>query len=164
MKVKIVNTSGKKNPEYKTSGSSCMDLMAYTATIDTESLYNAEVTTDPFTKNKIVVIYPGGRALIPTGIRVQTEPGYEAQVRPRSGLALKNGITVLNTPGTIDSDYTGEIKIILANLGLRPFSVYDGDRIAQLGFYKVEKVELETVEELSDTERGDGGFGHTGVS
>ena len=102
------------------------------------------------------------RLLIPTGLFIQLPDGYEAQVRPRSGLAIKQGITCLNTPGTIDSDYRGEIKVILINLGKEPQTLHNGDRIAQMVISKVEKAGLVLVEQLNDTQRGEGGFGHTG--
>jgi dUTP pyrophosphatase len=109
-----------------------------------------------------VVIHPGKRALIPTGLRAAIPAGYEIQVRPRSGLAYKNGITVLNTPGTIDSDYRGEIGVILMNHGSEPFTVTNGMRIAQLVLAPVIRADFFTVQSLDDTERGNGGFGHTG--
>lgn len=111
-----------------------------------------------------VEIAPGRTSLIPTGIRLAIPPGYEGQVRPRSGLALKHGITCLNSPGTIDSDYRGEIKVILINLGQESFAVRRGDRIAQLVFNKIAQAGLVEVSELPETERGVGGFGSTGTS
>ena len=143
MKVKIVNTSRHPLPKYATPLSAGMDLHA--------SL-EAPVTLAPMQ-----------RALIPTGIRIELPAGYEAQVRPRSGLAIKHGITVLNTPGTIDADYRGEIRVILANLSDTPFTVYDGGRIAQLVVTRCEHVEWQPVDALDETARGCGGFGHTGV-
>ncbi len=110
-----------------------------------------------------VSVVPGGAVLIPTGIRVAIPGGYEWQIRPRSGLALKHGITVLNSPGTIDSDYRGPVGVILINHGTKSFTVRRGDRIAQAVLARVESVEMEVVAELSETERGEGGFGHTGV-
>ena len=109
-----------------------------------------------------VVLKPGERAAIPTGLVFEVPPGYEVQVRPRSGLALKHGIACLNSPGTIDADYRGEIKIILGNLGQESFEIRRGDRIAQLVAGPVARATLETAEDLSETERGGGGFGHTG--
>src|SRR5210317_369793 len=109
---------------------------------------------------KEVVIAPGKRALLPTGIAIALPPGIEAQIRPRSGLAIKNGIGLLNSPGTIDADYRGEIKIILINLGDEPFSVKRGDRIAQMVVREVFQGEWRTVDELPETDRNDGGFGH----
>lgn len=111
-----------------------------------------------------VVIVPGSRVLVPTGLQVAVPPGYEIQVRPRSGLALHHGICVLNSPGTIDADYRGEIKIILANLGTEPFVVRRGDRIAQLVLARVPRAVLVECDELPASGRGEGGFGHTGVT
>lgn len=110
-----------------------------------------------------VVIAPGGRALIPTGLTLELPPGYEGQVRPRSGLALKHGVTVLNSPGTIDSDYRGEVKVILINLGQEPVTIRRGDRIAQLVVAPVVQAEWQEVDALDPTARGAGGFGSTGV-
>ena len=141
-KVKIVNTSKNPLPEYKTEGSSGVDLRA---NID-ETMY----------------VYPMKRTLVPTGLFIAIPKGYEAQVRPRSGLAINNGIIVLNTPGTIDADYRGELKVILANFSDTTFKVEPGDRIAQMVFSKCEKVKWDLVDELDETERGSGGFGHTG--
>ena len=130
-------------PRYETAGAAGMDLRAR---VDTP-----------------VTIGPGKRELIPTGIRIELPPGFEAQVRARSGLAVKHGIGLVNGIGTIDSDYRGEIKICLINLGEEPFTVNDGDRVAQLVIAKYVRVKINAVESLSDTKRGDGGFGHTGI-
>lgn len=143
MKVKVINTSDNKLPAYETTGSAGMDLRA--------KIYN------------FITLRPGERMLIPTGLKIQLPKGYEAQVRPRSGLALKKGITVLNSPGTIDSDYTGEIGVILINHGKEDFIISSGERIAQLVFNKVEQIEWEVVDSLEETERGEGGFGSTGT-
>lgn len=113
--------------------------------------------------DEAVTLLPGERRLIPTGLKIQLPEGYEAQVRPRSGLALKHGLTVLNAPGTIDSDYRGEIGVLLINLGQEPVTVRRGDRIAQLVVQPVKDVQWRVVDELTDTERGSGGFGHSGV-
>ena len=110
-----------------------------------------------------VTIKPGETRLIPTGIFIAVPPGYEAQIRPRSGLALKNGITFLNSPGTIDSDYRGEVKIIMTNLGKEPFTVENGMRIGQMVFSRVYRGEFIIVDELDETDRNEGGFGHTGI-
>ena len=110
-----------------------------------------------------VTINPGDRALIPTGFKMALPVGYEAQVRPRSGLAIKNGISVLNTPGTIDEDYRGEVGVILINLGKEAFKIKRGDRVAQMVINKVEQADIEVVTDLSETSRSTGGFGHTGV-
>ena len=142
MEVKIVNKSNHRLPEYATVDSAGMDLKA---NID-----------EPF------VLGPLERQMVPTGIFIQLPKGTEAQVRPRSGLAAKNGITVLNSPGTIDSDYTGEIKVILINLSNENFVVNPGDRIAQTVVARYERVEWNEVATLDETERGEGGFGHTG--
>ena len=130
-------------PGYMTAGAAGMDLLAAVA--------------GPLT------LLPGKRALVPTGLQLALPAGVEAQVRPRSGLAIKHGISVLNSPGTIDADYRGEIKIILANLGEEPFVVKRGDRIAQLVFGRVFRASFSEVETLPETGRGEGGFGHTGM-
>ena len=130
-------------PKYETSGSSGMDIAAYI--------------------EKEVIINPGEKALIPTGFSLSIPQGYEVQIRPRSGLAAKKGVTVLNTPGTIDSDYRGEIKVILINLSKDIFYVKSGERIAQMVVCPVKQVALEEVNELSETNRGVGGFGSTGT-
>ncbi len=142
MKIRIVNKSRHSLPEYKTAFSAGMDLYA---NLDQD-----------------LILKPLERALIPTGIYVELPEGTEAQVRPRSGLALKSGITVLNTPGTIDSDYRGEVGIILINLSKEDYRVKDGERIGQMIIARHEKAEWIEVEELNSSERGVGGFGHTG--
>jgi dUTP pyrophosphatase len=142
MKVKIVSCSKHPLPAYETIASAGMDLRA---NID-----------EP------IMLKPLERALVPTGIFIELPVGYEAQVRPRSGLAFKKGVTVLNTPGTIDADYRGEVKVILVNLSNEDFLVNDGERVAQMIVSAHEKVEWTQVDELIDTERGAGGFGHTG--
>ena len=143
MKVKVVNKSNNALPTYETKNSAGMDLRA--------CLPDGPVTLQPMQ-----------RALIPTGLYIEIPEGYEGQVRPRSGLAFKHGITVLNTPGTIDADYRGELKQILINLSDEPFVINNGDRIAQIVFARCEQAEMVEVENLSETERGAGGFGHTG--
>ena len=142
MKIKIVNRSHHALPQYATALSAGLDLRA-----------NLE---------EDITLQPMERRLVPTGLSIALPEGYEAQVRPRSGLALKHGITLLNTPGTIDADYRGEIGVIMVNLSDTPFNIADGDRIAQLVIARYEQVEWEAVEALDSTERGDGGFGHTG--
>jgi dUTP pyrophosphatase len=142
MQVKIVNRSKHALPAYETKASAGMDLRA---NIDAP-----------------VVLEPLGRALIPTGLFIALPEGYEAQIRPRSGLAAKHGISVLNSPGTIDADYRGEIKVILVNLSNEPFTIEDGERVCQMVVAKHEHVAWECVEVLDETERGEGGFGHTG--
>lgn len=142
MEVEIINRSRHPLPAYATEGSAGMDLRA-----------NVE---EP------VTLRAGERRLIPTGIYIALPAGYEAQVRPRSGLALKKGIGLLNSPGTIDSDYRGEVGVILVNLSQEDFVVHDGDRIAQMVIARYEQIRWKSVETLEDTERGSGGFGHTG--
>ena len=141
-KVKIVNRSGQPLPAYATELSAGMDLRA--------DLDNP------------LILEPLERILVPTGLFIALPPGFEAQVRPRSGLAAKHGVTVLNTPGTIDADYRGEIKVILVNLSRTPFQIAPGERIAQLVVARHERVEWETADVLDETERGTGGFGSTG--
>ena len=143
IQVRVVRKTQHALPEYETDHSAGMDLRA-----DLE---------------ETVVLDPGGRTLIPTGLYIEIPAGYEAQVRPRSGLALKRGLTVLNAPGTIDADYRGEVGVILANLSQEVQSVEPGERIAQLLFAPVTRGQLVEVEVLSETERGRGGFGSTGV-
>lgn len=143
MKVQIINKSKHALPSYATIASAGMDLRA---NLDTP-----------------VVLKPLRRCLVPTGLFMALPVGYEAQVRPRSGLAIKKGITVLNTPGTIDADYRGEVCVILVNLSAEEFVIEDGERIAQMVIARHEQVEWQPVEVLDDTERGAGGFGHSGT-
>lgn len=142
MKIKIVNKSKHSLPEYSTDNSAGMDLMA---NID-----------------RSIELKPLERAIIPTGLFIELPAGYEAQIRPRSGLAIKHGISVLNTPGTIDADYRGEICVILINLSNNIYTINDGERISQMIISRHENVEWDLVEVLEETERGAGGFGHTG--
>ena len=135
--------AGVQLPRYESPGAAGMDLKAFTG---------ADMTIPPM-----------GRAKIPTGLFVEIKQGYEAQVRPRSGLAIRHGVTVLNAPGTIDSDYRGELEVILINLGAEPFTVKNGDRIAQMVISPVARAEVSEAELLSETERGTGGFGSTGI-
>jgi dUTP pyrophosphatase len=140
---KLDHGSGVELPSYETPEAAGMDVRA--------------AVEEPFT------LEPGQRALIPTGFRMALPPGYEAQIRPRSGLAWKQGITMLNSPGTIDSDYRGEVKVLAINHGDEPFVINKGDRIAQMVIAPVFRAETETVDNLPETNRGDGGFGSTGV-
>lgn len=142
--IAVINDSPYPLPEYATTQSAGLDLRAHLA--------------EP------LLLQPGERALIPTGLRMALPPGWEAQVRPRSGLALKQGITVLNSPGTIDADYRGQVGVILINHGADPFSVEPGERIAQLVFARFEQAVWQPVKELDQTERAEGGFGHSGRS
>lgn len=145
IKVKIINKSHHPLPQYGTFEAAGMDVRAY--------LPEGEI-----------VINPGQRVLIPTGLYMQLPSGYECQIRPRSGLAINNGITILNSPGTVDADYRGEICVILANLGQEDFHVKDGDRVCQMVIKEYTKVEWESAERLDRTEREDGAFGHTGIN
>lgn len=166
--------TGNQLPSYETPASAGMDVRADFWHVVEKFLFNAtlnrhdsEYTDEDGETHKIQVIEsltinPGGRALIPTDLRVAVPEGYELQVRPRSGLALKNGITVLNTPGTIDADYRGEIGVIVINHGTEPFTIMAGDRIGQIVLNKVERIEWQQVDTLPDTTRGEGGFGSTG--
>lgn len=142
MKVKIVNHSPYPCPSYATPQSAGVDLRANIP--------------------ESVVLQPLQRTLVPTGLYIALPPGYEAQVRPRSGLALKHGITVLNSPGTVDADYRGELRTILVNLSQEPFEIVPGERIAQMVIARHEQVQWEQVDELDETLRGEGGFGSTG--
>ena len=140
--VKIINTSNNTLPEYATTGSSGMDLRAFL--------------------DQPIILEPMQRALVPTGLFIELSDNLEAQVRPRSGLALKQGLTCLNSPGTVDADYRGEIKVILINLSVEPQPIHSGDRIAQIVVQQVEKISWQLVEQIDSTERGVGGFGSTG--
>ena len=142
VEIKIVNTSDNPTPEYATEGSAGMDLRAW--------------LPEP------VILNPMERKLIPTGLFLEIPEGYEVQIRPRSGMAIHHGITCLNSPGTVDSDYRGEIKIILVNLSAEPHTINSGERIAQMIVSKFEKAILKTVNQVQSTARGTGGFGHTG--
>ncbi|MFM6924109.1 MAG: dUTP diphosphatase [Ferruginibacter sp.] len=142
VQVNVVNTSSNPLPEYATAGSAGMDIRANLAAP--------------------VALQPMERSLVPTGLFIELPDGYEAQIRPRSGMALKQGITCLNSPGTVDSDYRGELKVILVNLGNTTQVINHGDRIAQMVIAKTEKAALILVEQLNDSHRGEGGFGHTG--
>lgn len=142
MKIRIVNKSKHELPQYATSLSAGLDLRA---NIDSP-----------------IILGPMERCLVPTGLFMALPAGYEAQVRPRSGLALKKGVTVLNSPGTIDADYRGEVCIVLVNLSTEPFTIEDGERVAQMVIARHEQAEWEVTEVLDETERGEGGFGHSG--
>ena len=143
MKVKIINKSQWPLPQYATAQSAGVDL-------------RANITSE-------IILEPLCRTIVPTGLFLEIPAGYEAQVRPRSGLALKHGITVLNTPGTVDADYRGELMTLLVNLSQEPFVINPGERIAQMVVARHEQVKFTVVEELDETERGDGGYGHTGT-
>lgn len=142
MNINIINNSGHPLPQYETAHAAGMDIRAF---------IEAEITIKPLQ-----------RVLVPTGLYIELPVGFEAQIRPRSGLAYKHGISIVNSPGTIDADYRGEIKVLLVNLSDTDFVVNNGDRIAQMVIAKHETIAWNTVEELSDTARGAGGYGHTG--
>jgi dUTP pyrophosphatase len=144
MKIRIVNNSKHSLPEYKTVSSAGMDLCA--------------------NLDDLVCIKPLERRLIPTGLFVELPEGFEAQIRPRSGLCIKHGITILNSPGTIDADYRGEVQIIVINLSDKEYIIHDGDRLCQMVIAKHERIEWDMVHELNETDRGSGGFGHTGIT
>jgi len=142
MEIKIINTSGHPLPQYETAHAAGMDL-------------RASITEE-------MILKPLQRLLVPTGLFIELPIGYEAQIRPRSGLAYKHGISIVNAPGTIDADYRGEIKVLLVNLSDTDFKIVNGDRIAQMVVAKHETVSWRTVEQLGETARGEGGYGHTG--
>jgi dUTP pyrophosphatase len=142
MEIKVINKSDNQLPEFQTEFSAGVDLRAFL--------------------NNPLVIKPLERVLIPTGLYLELPEGYEAQIRPRSGLAFKNGITILNSPGTIDADYRGEIKILLINLSTENFTIQSGDRICQMVISKYEHFNWSLTSEINETQRGEGGFGHTG--
>lgn len=140
--VNIINRSDNPLPHYATEGSSGMDLRAFL--------------------EQDLVLQPMERTLVPTGLFIELPEGYEVQVRPRSGLAIKQGLTCLNSPGTVDADYRGELKVILINLSTEPQTIRSGDRVAQMVMQKIEKINWQPVETINETQRGEGGFGHTG--
>lgn len=142
--IKIVTENGVKIPSYQTKGAAGCDICAF------------------LNENESILLKKGERVLVPTGIKMEIPEDFEVQIRPRSGLAIKNGITCLNTPGTIDSDYRGEVKVILINLGNEDFEIKNGERIAQLVVAPVTQANFLSVDLLNETERGSGGFGHTG--
>ena len=144
LNIRVVNSSGNPLPQRQTAHAAGMDLQAFLT--------------------ETCTLEPGGRMLIPTGLFFEIPPGYEAQVRPRSGLALKFGVTVLNSPGTIDADYRGEIKVLLINHGQEPFTIQNGERIAQMVIAQHATVQWQETLSLSNTERGEGGYGSTGVT
>ena len=170
MIIPVITTT--QLPNYETPASAGMDVRANFDNIVEKFLFNTTIKEHENVRIDVngethhliesITINPGGRALIPTGLRVAIPEGYEIQVRPRSGLALKNGITLLNTPGTIDADYRGDIGVIIINHGTEPFIIKAGDRIGQIVLNKVEKIEWQQVDTLPDTIRGEGGFGSTG--
>lgn len=163
MKIQVIKTTTNELPSYGSVEAAGCDLRADLWSIKEKFLFDTEIVRNEDSTVKGLLIHPGGRALISTGLQIALPVGYEAQIRPRSGLALKNGISVVNSPGTIDSDYRGDIGIILINHGFEPFMIEQGDRIAQMVIVKHEQAEFVEVQELDETSRGDGGFGHTGT-
>lgn len=161
MIVNVVRETLNELPKYETPDSAGMDLRADLWSIKEKFLFNAKVVRGEHNIIQYIEIAPGGRALIPTGLKMALPKGYEAQIRPRSGLALKYGVTVLNTPGTVDADYRDGVGVILVNHGTEPFVVKQGDRIAQMVIAKMEQITWNPVDSLEKTERG-GGFGSTG--
>lgn len=159
VKIEVINKSNNPLPDYATEFSAGMDLQADFSQGISDKFFDGAAYDE---ERKVILIFSGGRALIPTNLFTAIPEGYEVQIRPRSGLALKNGITVLNSPGTIDADYRNSWGVILMNLSNEVFEVAQGDRIAQAVLNKFEKIEWQPVETLSETKRGLGGFGHTG--
>lgn len=160
MEVQVINKSQNPLPTYAKNGDSGVDLRAdFSPGFDTSTCHFADYDE----VRKVLLIFPGGRAIVPTNLKTAFSVGYEVQIRPRSGLAIKHGITVLNAPGTIDSGYRDYWGVILMNLGDEVFEISQGDKIAQAVLQKVNKIEWKEVEELPVSDRGVGGFGHTGV-
>lgn len=170
MEIKVFNESNNELPKYETADSAGLDVRADLSHIETIAdikIYGPGqiIPANSVNAVKMIALEPGSRTLIPTGLYIELPSGYEAQVRPRSGLALKEGITVLNTPGTIDADYRGNIHVLIINHGLKTIYIEDGERIGQLVFNKIEQIGWEEVfskDDLGSTERGEGGFSSTG--
>lgn len=166
IEVKVLNKSKNSLPKYATTNSAGCDLMADFSDVTSKIMaFNSFITwNEDKTVLESVTIRPGGRALIPTNLFIALPEGYEAQIRPRSGLSIKKGITCLNILGTIDADYRGNVGVVLVNLGNENFEIKQGDRIAQMVICKVEQISWKTVLELDSTDRGEQGFGHSGIS
>ena len=166
MKIQVINKSSNKLPEYETKGAACADVRADFSSISITNPIKAYGNVEFFFKSDVnrqmIRLSPSSRALIPTGLHVSIPEGYEIQVRMRSGLSLKTGLMMCNGIGTIDSDYTGNIGVILTNQGFEDVFIEHGERIGQLALCKVDKIEWEEVSKLDETERGDGGYGSTG--
>jgi dUTP pyrophosphatase len=163
MKIQVIKTTTNELPSYGSVEAAGCDLRADLWSIKEKFLFETEIVRNEDSTVKGLLIHPGGRALISTGLQIALPVGYEAQIRPRSGLALKNGISVVNSPGTIDSDYRGQIGVALVNLNHNcHVTIHKGDRIAQLVVNKIEQPEIIVVDELGETIRGTGGFGSTG--
>jgi dUTP pyrophosphatase len=160
MKVQVINKSSNELPEYSTLGSAGLDVCANLE--NAENLKGSNFTIDQERGYDLITIHPGGRVLVPTGLYFAIPEGYHLDVRPRSGLALKNGITVINSPGLLDSDYRGELGVVLVNHSQEAQTIGHGDRIAQVVLMKFERIDWNLVESLPETARGSGGFGSTG--
>lgn len=160
MEVKVINKSLNPLPVYAKDGDSGVDLRADLSNLDIDKLDYGAAYDDI---RETLIVFPGGRCIIPTGLYTSFPPGYELQIRPRSGLAIKHGITVVNSPGTIDSGYRNEIGVILMNLGEEPFEVQQGDRIAQAVLTRVSLIEWKEVESLEESDRGKTGYGDSGI-
>ena len=163
IKVPVVNNSSNPKPEYATSGSAGFDFRADVSKVKEKFTWNCVLSYDEDGTINKVIVCPGGRALIPTGLHMSIPEGYMLAVVTRSGIGLKNGITMANSYGVIDADYRGDIGLIVQNNGFEPFTVETGDRVGQGLLYKVEQADFELVESLGETERGEGGYGHSGV-
>lgn len=163
LKVPVINKSDNKLPEYATSGSAGFDFCANVHEVKEKFAWNCAITYNEDNIVTKVVIFPGGRALIPTGLHMAIPEGYMLAIVTRSGLGLKKGVTMANSFGVIDADYRGDIGLIVQNNGFEPFTVQQGDKVGQGIIYKCEQAEFTLVDELDETERGEGGYGHTGV-
>ena len=163
MTIQVIKSTANELPTYGTIESAGCDIRAELSLVNPKFAFNTEILRDENDVISMLLIQPGGRCLIPSGLQIALPVGYEAQIRPRSGLALKHGISVLNAPGTIDADYRGDVGVILINHGSEPFMVQQGDRIAQMVIASHERALFVEVPELNETGRGNGGFGHTGT-
>lgn len=163
MTIQVIKSTANELPTYGTIESAGCDIRAELSLVNPKFAFNTEILRDENDTISMLLIQPGGRCLIPSGLQIALPPGCEAQIRPRSGLALKHGISVLNSPGTIDADYRGDVGVILINHGSEPFMVQQGDRIAQMVIASHERALFVEVSELNETGRGNGGFGHTGT-
>lgn len=163
MTIQVIKSTANELPTYGTIESAGCDIRAELSLVNPKFAFNTEILRDENDVISMLLIQPGGRCLIPSGLQIALPVGCEAQIRPRSGLALKHGISVLNSPGTIDADYRGDVGVILINHGSEPFMVQQGDRIAQMVIASHERALFVEVAELNETGRGDGGFGHTGT-
>lgn len=161
LKIPVINKSDNKLPEYATSGSAGFDFCANIIEVKEKCTWNCFILKNINKEVVAVTIFPGGRALIPTGLHMAIPEGYMLAIVTRSGLGLKNGVTMANSFGVIDADYRGDIGLIVQNNGFEPFTIHQGDKVGQGIIYKCEQAELKLVNELDETERGEGGYGHT---